>query len=411
MALVTRVNTGPHSRGAEDPRPVDCVWPDSATPIGPVPDDIARPRSPIQWTIAPNGNGFWLVSDYKLARRVLADQRFRRSDAVGQNVPKLVSYNSAPGAIISLEGAEHTRIRRLVSPAFTEHKIARLAPYVAESIEGLLDGLAIQQAPADFVRHVSSPLPFGVLCHLLGIPPEDREIFGSWVNVLFRLEDSTIDSRRQSIALARYMMKIIAQKRRSPSADLISQLIKSADREGSVTNHELVTLCLSLLMAGFDSTVDQITLCVLTLIVNRPLVKDLSHNPGLIPQVTEELLRINPAPYVTFPRMAADRVSIGDAIIEPGQLVVVSIIASNRDPSAFSLAGEVPVEGPVPAHLTFGHGIHRCLGVPLARLQLTTLLAALVERFPQLRLADDLGSLPWKTGMATRGLRQMHVTW
>jgi cytochrome P450 len=381
-------------------------------PVGPLADafDIGKPRAGIEWAIAPNGSGFWLISDYWLARKALADRRFRRSDIGGNDVPN-IAYNSAPDAIISLDGAEHTRIRRLVTPAFTGRRIAKLAPFVAQSVEDLLDELEAQPAPADFVAHVSSPLPFGVLCHLLGIPPADREIFGSWVNVLFRLEENTADSRPQSIALVRYMMRVIAEKRRKPSADLISQLIRSAEREGSATAHELVTLCLSLLMAGFDSTVDQITLSVLTIMLDRPLMKDLNNNPELIPNITEELLRITPAPYITFPRMAVERISIGGVVIQPGQLVVVSIMASNRDPSAFNLANEVALEAPLSAHLTFGHGMHRCLGAPLARLQLTTLLTAVVRRFPQLRLADDLSSLTWKTGMGTRGLRQLYVTW
>jgi len=376
------------------------VRPLRSVPLGPLPEDVTRALSPIKWAVAPNGNGCWLISDYKLARQVLADRRFRRSDAVSQDVPALSSYNSAPDAIISLEGAEHARIRRLVAPAFTERRIAQLAPFVTQSVTDLLDGLESQHPPADFVAHFSSLLPFGVLCHLLGVPVADREIFGSWVNVLFRLEDNDADSRQQSLALVRYMMRLVAEKRRNPAADLISRLIKSAEGKGSLTNHELVTLCLSLLMAGFDSTVDQITLCVLTLMLDRALLKNLHDNQELAPQVAEELMRINPAPYIAFPRMAKEVVRIGDVVIEAGQLVVVSILASNRDPAAFGLA-----------HLTFGHGAHRCLGAPLARLQLSCVLAAVARRFPQLSLAEDVRSLKWKSGMATRGLRQMYVTW
>ena len=136
-------------------------------PVGPLPDafEIVKQRSGIEWAVAPNGTGFWLVSDYGLARKILSDRRFGRSDAVGQNAPKVFSYNSAPDAIISLEGAEHARIRRLVAPAFTERRIAQLAPFVERSVDDLLDGLEAQPAPADFVLHVSSQLPFGVLCH------------------------------------------------------------------------------------------------------------------------------------------------------------------------------------------------------------------------------------------------------
>jgi cytochrome P450 len=382
-------------------------------PVGPLLDPlhVGKPLPGIKWVTARHESGFWLVSNYKMARKILGDRRFRRSDAVSRNAPKIFPYNSAPDAIISLEGAEHARIRRLVNPMFTERRAAELEPVIANSVTILLDDLEAQRAPADFVSHVSSPLPFGVLCHLLGIPSSDREIFGSWVNVLFRLDGDKAVARQHSISLTRYMMEVIAEKRREPSADLISELIRSAERKDGITNRELVTLCLSLLMAGFDSTVDQITLCVMSMIVDRPLIRTLNNSPELIPRVAEEFLRLNPAPYITFPRMAVEAVSVGGELIRPGQQVVVFIMGANRDASAFELADEVALEEPVCGHLTFGHGVHRCLGAPLARLQLTTLLTELVRRFPDLELAEDLGSLIWKEGMGTRGLRQLYVSW
>jgi cytochrome P450 len=382
-------------------------------PVGPLPQpfDVLRPAAAIEWATAPNGTGFWLVSDYKLGRKILGDRRFLRSEAAGPKAPKISTYNAAPDAIISLEGREHARVRGLVTRAFTERKIAGLEPFVARWTTDLLDELETQSAPVDFVSHVSAKLPFGVLCHLLGIPEADRQVFGSWVNVLFRLHGDSADSRQHSISLARYMMRLVAAKRREPTSDLISDLIRSADREGVITDRELVTLCLSLLMAGYDSTVDQITLCVLTIILNRSLLARLNHNPELIPRAVEELLRLNPAPYITFPRMTVKPVSIGGTLIQPGQLVVVFIMSSNRDPAIFADAEGVTLEHPVSPHLTFGHGLHRCLGAPLARLQLTTLLADLVRRFPDLSLAADIDSLSWKAGMATRGLSEMLVTW
>jgi cytochrome P450 len=389
------------------------IEPGKVMALGPLPSpyDKADLTSPIRWATALTGTGFWLITDYKLARYVLADQRFRRSEAAGPKAPKLSTYNASPDAIVSLDGPEHTRIRGVVARSFSEGKIALLAPFVAGLVGDLLDGLGSQSSPADFVAHVSSPLPFGVLCHLLGIPMADREVFGSWVNVLFRLSGDRTDSRQHSISLTRYMVQLVAAKRRKPAADLISDLIRSADQEKALTDRELVTLCLSLLMAGYDSTVDQITLSVLMLMLDRSLMKTLREKPELIARAIEELLRLNPAPFVTFPRMAVESVSVGDVRIEAGQLVVIFFLASNRDPSVFTPADEVALEQSMPAHLTFGHGVHRCVGAPLARLQLTTLLTALLRRFPELRLADDLSSLDWKTGMATRGLGRMLVSW
>jgi cytochrome P450 len=366
----------------------------------------------MQWAIAQNGTGFWLISDYELARRVLADPRFSRSAAAGPKAPKLGAYNAAPDAIISLEGAAHSRIRQLAAPAFTERRIAKMAPFVARMVDDLLDDLEAQKSPVDFVSHVSAPLPFGTLCRLLGVPPSDREIFGSWVNVLFRWEGDVADSRQASVGLARYMMRLVANKRREPADDLISQLIRSSAQKGDkITNRELVTLCLSLLMAGYDSTVDQITLCVFMLLLDRSLMKTLVRHPELVDRVTEELLRLNPAPYITFPRMAMDRIPIEGTVIEPGQLVVVFIMGANRDESALGSGDEAALEPAMASHLTFGHGLHRCLGAPLARLQLTTVLRALSIRFPHLQVADDMSSLNWKTGMATRGLSHLLVSW
>jgi cytochrome P450 len=384
-----------------------------ATLIGPLPDpfDLHELRPGIRLATAANGTDFWLVTDYKLAREILADLRFRRAEASGPRAPKISTHVPAASAIISVDGAEHARVRGLVAHAFTERRIAELKPFVAELVEELLDKLEAQQPPADFVSHVSSLLPFHVLCHILGVPAEDREIFGSWVNVLFRLNDEDADFRQHSIGLARYMMQLVARKRRKPEADLISDLIRSAEQKCDITDRELVTLCLSLLMAGYDSTADQITLCVLMLVLDRPLMKTLTDNPELVPRVVEEFLRLNPAPYITFPRMPMESVSIGGITIEPGQLVFVFIMGANRDPSMFQPTDEVSLAQHVPVHLTFGHGVHRCLGAPLARLQLTTLLSALLSRFPDLSYSGNLSSLDWKTGMATRGLGQLYVSW
>jgi cytochrome P450 len=382
-------------------------------PIGPLPEpfDVGKLVPGILWATAPNGTRFWLVIDYKLARKVLTDRRLRRSEAAGLKAPKLGEYNPSPNAIISLDGADHVRMRKLIAGGFTESRAAELAPLVAQLTEELLDGLEAQKAPSDFVSHVSTLLPFRVLCHILGIPEEDREVFGSWVNVLFRWNSNGTDSRQGSVGLARYMVQLIASKRREPGGDLISEIIMSAGQKNKVTDRELVTLSLSLLMAGYDSTADQITLCVLMLMLTPSLIKKIGSNPELVSGVTEEMLRLNPAPYITFPRMAVARVHLGGVTIEPGQLVVTFLMGSNRDPSMFIEAEEIAPGRTDPSHLTFGLGVHRCLGAPLARLQLTTVLAAVVRRFPELKLESDINSLGWKSGMATRGLSEMYVSW
>lgn len=389
--------------------------------VGLLPDSFRRGEmdSGIRLTTAANGTDFWLVSDYKIAREVLGSPSFevlgspraRRAEDLRPKSQKLLPNVPAANAIISLEGADHIRVRGLVAHAFTERRIAELKPFVTDLTEDLLDDLEAQPTPVDFVSHISAVLPYQVLCHILGVPVEDRKIFGSWVNVLFRLSDDDADSRQHSVSLARYMMQLVARKRLEPKADLISDLIRSAGQNKSVTDRELVTLCLSLLMAGYDSTADQITLCILMLMLDRPLMKRLASNPDLITPAVEELLRINPAPYMTFARMSMEPVSIGGVTLQPGQLVVVFIMGANRDGSVFGQADQVSLDQPARAHLTFGHGMHRCLGAPLARLQLEVLLSAVLRRFPKLSLSGDVSALEWKTGMATRGPGHMYVSW
>lgn len=382
--------------------------------IGPLPDgfDITGMSAKPQWLKAPNGTYYWLISDYKLARGILSDPRFRRSDAARPDAPRISAHNPAANAIISVDGEAHARLRSIVAPAFTERRIAGLAPFIGELVDDLLNGLADQPMPADFVSNVSALLPFATVCHLLGVPPEDREIFGSWVNLLFRWDGVTDigKGQQQRIGLTRYMTDLVAAKRVNPGDDLISDLIRSAEQEGNATDRELVTLCLSLLMAGYDSTIDQISLCVLTVILDRSLITRIRSDPECSSQVAEELLRLNPAPYMTFPRMTAEPVTVGGVTIRPGELVVISIIGSNRDSKIFTSADEIVCTRAAPSHLTFGYGMHRCLGAPLARLQLALLLSALARRFPQLRLADREDALAWKSGM-TRGLSRTLVCW
>jgi cytochrome P450 len=384
-----------------------------AVPVGPLDDifRVARLSNPIQWATAPNGTGYWLLSGYNLARRVLIDQRFGRGAAAGARAPKLGMHNPAPEAIISKDGPEHLRLRSLVSRVFSERRTADLKPFVAQLAGSLLDDMRSQQSPADFVAHVAAPLPFRVLCHILGIPAVDRNVFSSWVDALFRLSGDFDETRGHILGLAGYMTRLVASKRRNPESDLISELIKSAEDQSGITNRELVTLCLSLLMAGYESTVNQLTLCALTLMLDHSLMKSLHNFPELVPRAAEELLRLNPAAYVTFPRATKEPVSVAGTIIHPGQPVIVSLIGSNRDPSAFIIPHEIVPDRLGPPHLTFGHGAHYCLGAPLARLQVVTLLTDLVKRFPDLRLAEDATSLHWKTDMALRGLTKMYVCW
>jgi cytochrome P450 len=354
---------------------------------------------PLAWAEAPNGVGMWVVSDYRLARQVLADRRFGRVAAAQPDAPKVGVSNPAPDSIINVDGAEHARLRRLVAGAFTERRIADLQPFIEGLAADLLDKMAGRGAPADLISGLAAPLPLEVLCHLVGIPLADREIFHPLVGVLFDLTGDIGANRARTRGLTRYMADLVGQKRREPADDLLSALIKVRDHEDRLSDRELVHLCLSLLMAGYETTTDQIALSVLSMLHDPALADDLRADPARVPAAVEDLLRLSSAAYMTFPRMTTETVRLEGATIEPGQPVVVFLLAVNR---------ATPDASP---HTAFGHGIHRCVGAPLARLQLVTVIPALLRRFPALALAADPDELSWKSGLAVRGLKELRVSW
>ena len=381
-------------------------------PVGPLPDPLSVTElpPPVRWAIAPNGTGAWIVTDYRIARQVLSDPRFLRNATVEEGGPTLSPSAPAAEALITMDGRAHSRLRGFVARSFTERRVAELEPFVTQYVGELLDDLMRQERPAEFISTVATPLPFGVLCHVLGVPAEDRQVFGSWVNVLFRLDGDSADTRKDGIGLALYMTRLVKRKRANPGSDLISELAASAMDDDGPTDRELVTLCLSLLMAGYESTIDQIGLLVLALALNDDISQLFRDDVEMVPRLTEELIRLSPSPYISFPRVAAERVTFGAVTIEAGEPVVIFLMGANRDESVFTSPGQ-PALSVQPPHLTFGHGVHRCLGASLARLQLTILLHALATRMPHLRVTDDLAALEWKTGMATRGLARLHVSW
>ena len=377
----------------------------SMLPVGPLPHSLLMDeRQKVQWVTAPNGVGTWIVTDYEVARGVLADSRLSRAEAARPDAPKLSPGQAAPESIISLDGVDHARLRRYVTGAFTKRRVADLSPFVDDLVARLLEEMAGQHTEADIVEGLAAPLPLRVLCSVLGIPWQDHDQFGSSVSVLFEMQGDTEENKARALRLARYMAALVGRKRRAGGDDLICALIAEGEGEDRLSNHELITLALSLLMAGYETTVDQLTLCILTVLVNAELTAVLRADASLIPVAVEEIMRINPAVSISFPRVARERLEIAGQIVERGQPVVVSVIGANHHMSADTASSAV-------SHLTFGHGIHRCIGAPLARIQLASALRGLLDRLPLLALAEDPAALEWKSGSSSRGLARLRVTW
>lgn len=378
--------------------------------VGPLPEFMRQPATDVVQIEAPTGDRMWLVCDYALARSVLTDQRFSRSAALAPQAPKFNDAQPTADSMMSMDGAEHTRLRRVVTAAFTTRRVAAMAPFIEQLTGGYLDRIERAGPPADLVTGLANPLPLAVLCALLGIPAADVPRFRDCVEVLFDISGDSREKSRRRVELVDYIADLVHRKRTSTDDDLLTALVR-VQEQGDLSAAELVTLGVTLLTAGYETTVGQISLSVLSLLCDPVTHRDLVEHPELVAPAVEEFLRLAPSTPVSFARVALEPVQLGTVTVEAGDAVVVSLLHGNRDPSTFPDPERVTLGGTTAVHLTFGHGFHRCLGAPLARLQLQIALGCLLRRFPTLRLAPGSGSVSWKDGLATRGLSRLMVAW
>jgi cytochrome P450 len=375
--------------------------------LGPLPAFMAQGDGGVVPIVTPMGDKMWLVRDYSVGRGVLADKRFSRAEAVKPHAPRFNDAQPAADAMMSMDGAEHARLRRVVTGAFSPGRVAAMAPAIERLADQHLDALAAAGPGADLIAELATPLPLAVLSAMLGIPPRDGGIFRDWVEVLFDISASTPQEKsRRRLELVDYMGGLIEQKRRHAGEDLLTALI-AAHEAGQLSMGELLTLGLTLLMAGYETTVGQIGLSVFALLTEPgPRV-----HPETVDSVVDELLRLTPSTPLSFPRVATEPIRLGAVTIQTGEAVVVSLLHGNRDAATWARPERLCPHDHDAAHLTFGHGVHRCLGAPLARLELRIVLERLLWRFPGLRIAPGPDSVAWKEGLSIRGLAHLRVEW
>ncbi|MGW2183231.1 cytochrome P450 [Streptomyces sp. NPDC001732] len=357
----------------------------------------------------PYGEPAWLVTRYADARLVLGDQRFSRAAAASHDEPRQ-SEGQRDGGILGMDPPDHTRLRSLVAKAFTVRQVEKLRPQVRELAAGLLDDMEAAGQPADLVDLFALPLPVAVICRMLGVPTEDRPRFRVWSDDALSTSSLTAEEFEASRdELRAYMAGLIEQHRREPQDDLMTALIEARDGRDRLSELELVDLCVGILVAGHETTASQIPNFVLTLLDHPEQLARLRAEPELVPNAVEELLRFVPlGSGAGQPRYATEDIEVGGTLVRAGSPVLVAVGAANRDALRFTAPGVLDVAREGNQHLGFGHGVHHCLGAPLARLELQEALSALITRFPGLRLADDV---TWKSEMLVRGPRVMPIGW
>ncbi|OII67145.1 MULTISPECIES: cytochrome P450 [unclassified Streptomyces] len=357
----------------------------------------------------PYGEPAWLATRYADARLVLGDRRFSRAAGRDHDEPRQSEARQDSG-ILGMDPPEHTRLRTLVAKAFTVHRVEKLRPQVRELAHGLLDEMEVMGPPVDLVEHYALPIPVAVICRMLGVPEADRPRFRVWSDAMLSTSSLTAEEFfRHQEELRAYMAALIADHRAHPRPDLMTALIDARDTGDRLSELELIDLCRGILVAGHETTASQIPNFLYALLEHPDQLALLRARPELVAGAVEELLRFVPlGSGAAFPRYATEDVEVGGTLVRAGEPVLVAIGAANRDALRFDGPGKLDVTRTGVQHLAFGHGVHHCLGAPLARLELQEALLALITRFPGLRLAGDV---VWKKEMLVRGPREMPVGW
>ncbi len=358
-----------------------------------------RREGPVRQVRLASGTTAWLVTRYDEARQALTDPRL--SKAAGGDGP--LSRH-----MLAVDPPDHTRLRRLVSAAFTARRIEALRPRIAEITDELLDAMAGRDT-FDLIDAFAFPLPIQVICELLGIPSDDRDAFRAWSNVIVGGVAYQDQFPAAATALVSYIQALLAERRARPGDDLLSGLIEVRDSEDRLTEDELISMVFLLLVAGHETTVNLIGNGMYLLLTQRERWEQLCADPGLLPTAIEEFLRYEaPVETATF-RFTTEPVELGGATIPAHALVLVGLLSANRDAGRFPEADLLRLDRAQNPHLAFGHGIHYCLGAPLARLEARTAFAGLTARFPSLRLAVSPDELAWRPGLLLRGLFTLPV--
>ncbi|WP_282693113.1 cytochrome P450 [Streptomyces sp. CC208A] len=381
-----------------------------------------REHAPVHRTTLPSGVDAWLVTRYADARQALADQRLSKNPAhhaepgktgiPGERSAGLMTH------LLNIDPPDHTRLRRLVSKAFTPRRVAAFAPRVQELTDRLIDSFA-ERGSADLIHEFAFPLPIYAICDMLGVPAEDQDDFRDWAGMMIRHGGGPRGGVARSVKKIRgYLAELIHRKReglrQDGADDLISGLIRASDHGDHLTEAEAVAMCFVLLFAGFETTINLIGNGTYALLRNpeqraRLQASLAAGETGLLETGVEELLRYDgPVELATW-RYATTDLTIGGQAVPAGDPVLVVLAAADRDPARFGSPDTLDLARKDNQHLGYGHGIHYCLGAPLARLEGQTALATLLTRLPDLRLGVDPDELRWRGGLIMRGLRTLPV--
>ncbi|MFJ4923810.1 cytochrome P450 [Streptomyces sp. NPDC088725] len=390
-----------------------------ATPLDPPTEYYQlREEQPVTRVRFPNGSTGWLVTRFEEGSAVFADPRLSarrpRHDTPEGEVTE-GGEEEAPfnPTFVMMDEPDHSLYRRLISGRFTPKSVQqKLQPYIDRIVEEHLDAIEAGPETFDFVEAMALPIPCLVICELLGVPYEDRDGFHHATEVMMDMSHTRAERDAGAQWLIDYITRLVATKRETGATDgLLADLIAIADEEGSfLTDDELIGMGVLLLFAGHDTTAAMMGLSTLTLLTHPEQRQNLAEHPEKTGPAIEELLRYLTIVQFGLGRVAKEDLELAGQQIKKGELVVVAMPATNRDPRVFDNPDTPDFDRKMTRHLAFGYGVHQCLGQNIARAELKTVLPRLFARFPDLRLAVPLDEVPMDTYGTNYAVKKLMVT-
>jgi cytochrome P450 len=387
--------------------PDTALWPLRRNGLDTVPELRRRgSEEPVSRLPVPFGIRVWLVTGYEPVREVLASTDGFSNDFARLAGSTGMTERHDPGGLGFADPPTHTRLRRLLAPEFTMRRLARLQPRIEAIVADRLDDLAGSDGPVDLWHGFALPVPALTICELLGVPYEDRGHFQGLSTARFDLSAGAQTSLQAVAESLTYLGGLIARQRRNPGDGLLGSLIRAHGDE--LDDAELAGLADGVLTGGLETSASMLALGALVL-MDRPELTDALRSGEPADPVVEELLRYLAVVQVAFPRFALRDMRLGDVTIREGDVVMCSLSAANRDAAFGADPHTVDAARPPRPHLAFGHGIHRCVGAELARMELRVAYPALARRFPKMRLATGEGAVPFRDASIVFGVDSLPV--
>lgn len=349
----------------------------------------------------------WVLTNYEDALWLLKDPRFTKDHRkLAQAEEHGQETEISLRTLLMVDPPDHTRLRSLVSKAFTPRMIEQLRPRIQQITDELLDAVE-EQGTMDLIPAFAYPLPITVISEMLGIPARDRQQFRRLTQAIVDMSEDRWTNVIQEFF--GYIQALLVEKRAHPDQDLISGLIQAEENGDQLNENELLSMIFLLIVAGHETTANLLGNGTLALLQHPEQLQQLQRDPLLIPQAVEELLRYTAPVSLSDERWATEDISLHGKLIRKGDMVVAALVAANADPQHCPGGAELDITRQSQQHLAFGKGIHFCLGAPLARLEGQIAFSTLLRRLPNLRLTSDPAQLTWNANPMLRGLKSLPV--